>query len=874
MHGGVKFYRGNPAGARAYVEADHARADDYYLAEGSGIAEYYAARIHNGVVALDKQPDLDAESYERWVHGYDTTGAPKGQISNAARAVRFVEVVVNGPKSWSIAAALHPEIAAAYDAAQGRAAREIITWLTAHSTTRVGPRGLQVQIPVESGLEAAVITHYTSRAGDPHRHLHLQINAKVFAAGKWRALHTVGIRHSIEAINGIGHAAVMCDPEFRTALAAHGYTLNDTGEITQLAEFVPAFSRRATQIQRNVDRYETDWRAEHPGEEPGPSLSRSWDRRAWADARPDKGEPGSAADMVTAWTAELTDAGFTPPTRSVEVTAPFAGPIDVEAAAELILSRLAITRSGWNQADIRGQAETVIAASGVVAEPRVRMAMAAALTAQIVRACRTLIDEPRAPEDVRTLTSPEVLRVEAELNRHFATRAVAEPRPLTRLYAPQLDPDQHQVASAIAGSADLLLVEGAAGAGKTTTLAAAAEAVAADGRRMVLVTPTKKAAIAASKTGAIASSAHWLIHQHGYRWDQDGRWTRAAAAPDTRARLLPGDVLVVDEAGMLDQPTALALLTIANETRAQVVLVGDRHQLPAVGRGGVLDLAARWTAEKSHLELESIHRFTDPDYAALSLKMRTGIDADAVFDQLYARGDIAIYQSEVERNRAMATQPGLLIADTTEHVRTLNSLVRELKDQSSKRTEVEVLTNAGEAIGVGDLVATRRNDTNLGVANRDTWTVTAIGSDGGITVTGRSGIRHLPPTYLSDYVELAHATTAHGAQGDTVDQAHFALGENTSGASLYVGMTRGRQHNTLHVVAADKIEAKQQFASALTRDRADLGPAKAAERAWDDIDIYGLQRVNDVDQAAAERLRRGQTEQRRTPPSPGKGIGR
>ena len=45
---------------------------------------------------------------------------------------------------------------------------------------------------------------------------------------------------------------------------------------------------------------------------------------------------------------------------------------------------------------------------------------------------------------------------------------------------------------------------------------------------------------------------------------------------------------------MLDQDTARALLTIADETGARVALVGDRHQLPAVGRGGVLDLAARW----------------------------------------------------------------------------------------------------------------------------------------------------------------------------------------------------------------------------------------------------------------------------------------
>ena len=667
----------------------------------------------------------------------------------------------------------------------------------------------------------------------------------------------------------------MCDPEFRSALAARGYTLTDSGEITQLVEFVPVFSRRATQIQRNVDKYEAEWRAEHPDEEPSPSLFRSWDRRAWADARPDKGEPVSAADMVTAWTEELAELGFAPPARPVELGASPIGAVDQTAAVDLILSRLATTRSGWNRADIRGHAESLIAGSGVVVEPDVRAAVAEDLTTRTVEACRPLLDEPRAPEHVRTLTSPEVLRVEAELNRHFATRTAAEPRPLRSLRAGHLDSDQHRVASAIAGEADLLLVEGAAGAGKTTTLAAAAEAVAADGRRMVLVTPTKKAANAAAKTGATASSAHWLIHRHGYRWDQDGHWTRNPPNPNPRARLLPGDVLVVDEAGMLDQPTALALLTIANETRAQVVLVGDRHQLPAVGRGGVLDLAARWVDERSHLELESIHRFTDPDYAALSLKMRTGTDAAAVFEELYARGDVSIYGSEVERNAAMAGKPGLLIADTTEHVRALNAIVRDLRDEHRDRSRPEVVTNAGEAIGVGDIVATRRNDTDLGVANRDTWTVTSVRSDGSLTVTGRSGIRHLPPTYLLDHVELAHATTAHGAQGDTVDQAHFALGDNTSGASLYVGMTRGRQHNTLHIVATDKADAKQQFTTSLTRDRADLGPAKAAERAWDDIDRSGLQAAAEVDQASAERLRRGQNEQGRTPPrAPGSGIGR
>ena len=46
---------------------------------------------------------------------------------------------------------------------------------------------------------------------------------------------------------------------------------------------------------------------------------------------------------------------------------------------------------------------------------------------------------------------------------------------------------------------------------------------------------------------------------------------------------------------MLDQDAARALLTIADEAQVRVALVGDRHQLAAVGRGGVLELATRWT---------------------------------------------------------------------------------------------------------------------------------------------------------------------------------------------------------------------------------------------------------------------------------------
>src|SRR6187397_1034045 len=97
----------------------------------------------------------------RGVAGLDPeTGQPRGRLRADASAVRFVEVVVNGPKSWSLAAELHPDLAATYEAAQDRAAAQIIGWLGQNTTTRGEPRGAQVAVPVE-GLEAVTVRHYT-----------------------------------------------------------------------------------------------------------------------------------------------------------------------------------------------------------------------------------------------------------------------------------------------------------------------------------------------------------------------------------------------------------------------------------------------------------------------------------------------------------------------------------------------------------------------------------------------------------------------------------------------------------------------------------------------------------------------------------------
>ena len=688
--------------------------------------------------------------------------------------------MVNGPKTWSLAAALHPEIAAAYDAAQDRAAGEIIGWLAEHATTRVGPRGRQVQVPVEQ-LEAAVVRHYTSRAGDPHRHLHLQVNARVFAAGRWRGLHSVGVVDCIEALNGIGHAAVMCDPRVpgRARRARlHPRPRHRGGRPARAVrrERSAPGPRRSAATSTAT---RPQWRRDHPGQEPGPRLRRGWDRRAWAQARPDKVVPIDGAALAGRGSRSCTSSGSPPPVppspgttaarRALGSGTPV-GRVNREPCAELALVRLGARRSAWNTADIRGEVERIVASSWTWSPTRgAPSELAEDLTARAVDACVPLLDRGDVPEHVRVLTSREVLAVEADLVDRLAARADHPARPgagrAAMIARRDLDHAQRLVVAALAGTGSLVVVEGAAGAGKTTTLAAARELLDVQDRRLVVVTPTLKAARVATDGDRrrrllrrLAGLPARLPLGRRRRLDPPPPPTRGPLLPPARdptrvrARLLPGDLLLVDEAGMLDQDTARALLTIADETGARIAFVGDRHQLPAVGRGGVLDHAARAATRERTSPWRPCTGSPTPTTPTSPCSMRTGQHPGEVFDALLHRGLIAVHPSDVERHAALTdiatqhagtgeTADGVrIIADTRDQVAALSAAIRDQRLQTGQTSPTSAgrvaTTSSGEPIGIGDRVTTRRNDRDLGVANRDRWTVTGIDDDGALHVRG------------------------------------------------------------------------------------------------------------------------------------------
>ena len=292
----------------------------------------------------------------------------------------------------------------------------------------------------------------------------------------------------------------------------------------------------------------------------------------------------------------------------------------------------------------------------------------------------------------------------------------------------------------------------------------------------------------------------------------------------------------------------------------------------------MLDLAARY-ASGWCLSLEGVRRFADQAYADLSLRMRRGEAPGEVFDDLVARGEVAVHASEAERTyalAAMASRPDapLVVADAREQVAAINGLVHQVRVATGEVAD-GIVTEAGERIGVGDRIATRRNDADLDVANRETWTVTGCEPGGELTVAGASGPRRLPAAYVNKCVELAYATTVYGAQGETVATAHVLVGEHTGASSAYVGMTRGRERSVAHLVAESVEDARRQWIDVFGRDRADLGPAHAAQRAAEDIERYGPKVPVRRRRVEAARTRRREDDLAYRPPtsSPSRGIG-
>jgi len=289
--------------------------------------------------------------------------------------------------------------------------------------------------------------------------------------------------------------------------------------------------------------------------------------------------------------------------------------------------------------------------------------------------------------------------------------------------------------------------------------------------------------------------------------------TRLAAldADIAKWELRPGQLVIVDEASLAGTFALDELMSAANDAGTKVLLVGDWGQLSAVDAGGAFGLLARGRGDLAP-ELTDVRRFAAEWEKTATVELRLG--RESIVDTYAAHGRItegdretllgsvyAAWKSDIDAGKS-----SLMIAGDHATVRELNARARTDRVSAGFVTEDGLDVAGHQTAGVGDEVVTRQNNRLLAtgkrwVKNGDRWTVTATNDDGSMVVkrAGGGGEVVLPAAYVTEHVELAYASTAHRAQGRTVDTAHAMVSPTTAREVLYVAATRGRESNRLYV---------------------------------------------------------------------------
>ncbi|MFD1491185.1 MULTISPECIES: AAA family ATPase [Microbacterium] len=858
---------------------------DSHLSGGASAASDYAETDGRTVTrfALDEdglvEDELTSDALSAWVDGRDpATGEQRGRVLATPDADLVLDGTINAPKSFSIAALLHPELAAEYERLQDRLRDRVIRAWHAELNARRGAGGrIRERL---ARIEVVELQHRRSRALDPHVHRHLWLSVKVRGRdGRWSNVDSRVAMRFHTVVNAEGEIAARTDPTWVAALARHGYTLGADGEILELKHLVKPMSRRSNQIEANRAMLLAEWRAEHARAEPSLDVRRSIDRRAWALGRPNKPRHLEEDDWERLTREEIAEID----PRALSPHGPVLVPATrvEEANVELLALRAvaeADARSPANGGrisvfDLRAGALRAVAASGVVGDRDALQSLIDEVEAAAHLHTEDLLPEAGdRPAHVKALMAQSTAHLKREVAERLEALGAAGERPSTSVMAlvakralgpgPQLGNRQLDAATVIAGTDRLVSVTGPAGSGKTSMLRVAQFALAAQKRRMLVVAPTKKAASVASReTGAAASSLHALLFDHGWRWrtDEAGRqvWTRLAAGdadPETGSiyngprlhPMRPGDRVVLDEAGMADLECANALLALAAETGAGIAMVGDHLQAAPVGHAGAM--AALTRRATSVVELDSVHRFRDPEYGQLTLRLRnasTKEDAFAVARDLADGGHLRRADDKDAARAVMLDgylartahgQRVALVTGTNEEADALNESIQQRRIANGELNPARCVLGAeGQRILVGDIVQTRRNDRAAGVENRALWKVADATRKSVqlVSLSDPRDSRTITHDYAGDHLQLAYASTVHGIQGETTDAA--IVGPDVDAAGLYVGMTRGRLHNEAVVIASTQTAARARLAEAMRRGLPEVAVADSVRAARDDL---------------------------------------
>jgi conjugative relaxase-like TrwC/TraI family protein len=698
-----------------------------------------------------------------------------------------------------------------------------LAYLDAWMTERGGRRGrVQIRTPTH-GLVWSRTRHATSRAGDPEPHDHVLIANLCRMAdqrGGWKGLDTAALRDLLHAATAFGRVASAAKA------VSLGYAIEaDDGPSGKLGHWriagIPEsacelFSKRSAEITAAV-------------ESKGYATYQARGMAARDTRKAKRHTPPS--DLMPAWLAELSAAGYGPEglLDGVNTAAQNRSPIPARLSPRELTRLVAHTLGPagrlaeikvFTRADVavavapflfgRHPGELLRAVEAVCAHPDAISLIGVAAARERAYAPACVIANESA---IAGKVALQAHRDNAPSVPSVAIAAAVAAKEQT-LDGRSLTAGQKTMISSVCSSgrgAELIL--GVAGAGKTTALDVVRDAFETAGYRVLGTSTSGQAARTLGREAGINQSR--TMASLLWRIDND------------RLHLDNQTVVILDEAGMADDPSVLRLLSAAEHAGSKVVLVGDHRQLGAVGPGGTLEgLVARYS-NAVHV-LDQNVRQADPEERAVLAELRAGkvehaIDWYRDHDRIHTAPDrdraldtmVTAWASDVSAGKDTA-----MYAWRRANVAALNIRARAAMAEAGNLTGPE-LTIDRRPFQAGDRIVTLAPGAKGRLVTSERGVIQSI-DPAGQTLVARMDDDRLqafgPDDLGADRVAYGYATTVHRSQGATTDVAHlFADG---GGRELgYVGMSRARQSSNVHAVADNIDQAAEDLAWDWSQER-------------------------------------------------------